>query len=728
MHPATQSELVLLVDDDPVARLLTTSILTQHGLTVVEAGGGTEALQSIAQRMPDCILLDALMPGMDGFAACEALRRMPGGAQVPVLMLTGLDDEESIARAYEAGATDFFVKSNQWTLLAQRTRYLLRASKMRRELEQSRATLAKAQRIARLGTWEWNPASGRVTACEISRAIFGLPSLREAQADTVTTEELLYRVDASDIVRVRESMQRLASLAMSANLEFRVRGLDGQNFHVHLEAEAECDAGGKAQLIVGTAQDITQRKLAEEQIKALANFDNLTGLPNRRLFTERFDAAIRVAKQRSSRLAALFVDLDRFKQINDTQGHGAGDSVLCEVAARLSRCVRGGGDDADVVARLGGDEFVVLLTDVGEPRQAYLVAERILASLRKPISLNGHENFISASIGLSRFPEDGLDADTLLRNADAAMYSVKAAGRNDVRGYCPELNLADRARWELERDLHKALERGELELHYQPQVDARSGTIPGVEALMRWNHNGRFVPPSEFIPLAEDNGLIVSFGEWALATAARQAADWMAQGLGPVRVSVNIPGAHFQKPGFVELVRRVLEQTSLPGHLLEIEITETMLVQDVSTTLATLKGLQDLDVRMSIDDFGTGYSSLSYLQRFDIDQLKIDRSFVADMHADTGNETITAAIIAMAEALKLEVIAEGVETREQVQLLQRRGCQLMQGYFFSRPLPAAKVTALLEDVAHNGPPVEWRCSEVGKVLTLVPGMRLASVG
>jgi diguanylate cyclase (GGDEF)-like protein len=511
--------------------------------------------------------------------------------------------------------------------------------------------------------------------------------------------------------------------------EFRVRGPEGQDCYVHLEAEAECDGAGHPVLIVGTAQDITQRKRAEEQIKALANYDNLTGLPNRRLFAERFDAAIETARRQSSHLATLFVDLDRFKQINDTQGHGAGDALLCEVAERLNRCVRGGGDaDGDVVARLGGDEFVVLLTQVADPQQANKVAERILVALRKPFMINGHENFVSASVGLARYPEDGEDAESLLRNADAAMYSVKAQGRNDVRAYRPELNLVDRQRWELERELHKALERRELELHYQPQVDARTGLIPGVEALMRWNHAGRTIPPTEFIPIAEENGLIVSFGEWALATAAAQASSWLRQGLGPIRVSVNIPGAHFQKAGFVDLVRRVLEQTQLPGHLLEIEITETMLVQDVAATLSTLKGLQDMNVRLSIDDFGTGYSSLSYLQRFDIDQLKIDRSFVADMHPDSDNETITAAIIAMAEALKLEVIAEGVETREQVQLLQRRGCHLMQGYYFSRPLTAAKTTALLSEAALRGPRPEWRFSEIGKVLTLVPGMRLAYAG
>jgi len=718
------ADLVLLVDDDPVARLLTASVLLQHGFVVHEAGSGAEALDSFRKHLPDCVLLDALMPGMDGFAACEELRRIEGGAQVPVLMLTGLDDEESVARAYEAGATDFFVKSTQWTLLAQRTRYLLRASRLRQELEQSRAKLAKAQRIARLGTWEWRLADDVISACATCLAVLGLPPA----GAVMPAAAFLDRVDGTDLARVREALHCLSTHGTQVDMEFRARGPDNVDCYVHLEAELECDSAGQPLQIVGTIQDITQRKRAEQQIKALADYDNLTKLPNRRLFTERFDAAICQARQFNSKLAALFVDLDRFKQINDTQGHSAGDALLCEVAERLNRCVRSGEGSGDMVARLGGDEFVVLLTQVSDAQQSYAVAERILVALRKPFMLAGHENFISASVGVAQYPEDGDDTDSLLRNADAAMYSVKAQGRNDVRGYRPELNLADRQRWELERELHKALERGELELHYQPQVDARTGLIPGVEALMRWNHGGRTIPPSEFIPIAEENGLIASFGEWALATAANQAAAWIRLGLGPVRVAVNIPGAHFQKPGFVELVRQVLEHSALPGHLLEIEITETMLVQDISTTLATLKGLQDLDVRLSIDDFGTGYSSLSYLQRFDIDQLKIDRSFVADIQPDSDNETITAAIIAMASALKLEVIAEGVETSEQAQLLQRRGCYLMQGYYFSRPLPAPKLTALLAKVASQGPNPDWRFSDASKVLTLTSGVRLAQVG
>ena len=721
MKPQQPShEHVLLVDDDPVARLLTASILTRHGFLVSEAGSGREALEKFVQ-IPDCVLLDALMPGMDGFATCRALRLSPGGAQVPVLMLTGLDDEESVAHAYEAGATDFFVKSTQWTLLVQRTRYLLRAARMRGELENSRAKLARAQRIARLGTWEWDLRSGFLVGSDLCLSILGIAGTNVS----LSLNAFLTLVHDDDRKELTTGFERLIREGGSLQSETRLQSASGAVYFVRFEAEIEYDNAGVATLVSGTAQDITQRREAEAQIRALADYDNLTGLHNRRRFGERFGAAIEAARRRQAPLAALFVDLDRFKQINDTQGHSAGDAVLREVALRLGGCVRSGEGEADVVARLGGDEFAVLLTEVTHPQQVQNVAERVLAVMRKPFMVGGRENFISASVGIARYPEDGNDVESLLRNADAAMYSVKAQGRNAIAAYRPELNLVDRKRWELEQALHKALEQDELVLHYQPQVDVRSGRVPGVEALMRWNHAGRLIAPGDFIPIAEETGLIVPFGEWALATAARQAARWMRDGLDPVRIAVNIPGSHFQRPGFVEMVRKVLEDAALPGHLIELEITETMLMTDIAATLATLKALNELNVRLSIDDFGTGYSSLSYLKRFDIDQLKIDRSFVNDLKPGSDNEAITAAIIAMASALNLEVVAEGVETREQMQLLQKRGCPLMQGYYFSRPLPLADVSALLFDLQAKGPPAEWKSSEAARIVSLVPDLRVA---
>ena len=714
------TDRVLLVDDDPVARLLTASILGQHGFSVIEAGGGREALDRFTPAV-NCVLLDALMPGMDGFATCKALRNLPGGGQVPVLMLTGLDDEDSIARAYEAGATDFFVKSSQWTLLAQRTRYLLRASRTRQELEHSRASLARAQRIAKLGTWEWDPRADTIVASDICAEMFGAPH----GPGPLAAGRFFDAVHCADQARLHAMLARLVSQPGPQEIGIRIGTADDHWIHVHIEADAVHDAAGTMNLITGTSQDITQRKEAEEQIRALADYDSLTALPNRRLFRERFASAIEDAARRKTRLAALFVDLDRFKQINDTQGHSAGDILLRETATRLLRCVRSGEGETDMVARVGGDEFIILLTDVDEVTHVQKVADRVLAVMRKPFTIGGRENFISASVGIARYPEDGADSESLLRNADAAMYSVKGQGRNNVAAYKPELNVTDRKRWELEQALYKAIERDELVLHYQPQVDVKTGRIPGVEALMRWNHGGRMISPADFIPIAEETGLIVAFGEWALATGAAQAAAWIAQGLPPVRVAVNIPGSHFQRPGFVDMVRRVLEAARLPGYLLELEITETMLMTDLGTTLATLKALNDLDIRLAIDDFGTGYSSLSYLRRFDVDQLKIDRSFVMDMQPDNDNEAITAAIIAMATALKLEVVAEGVETRDQMMMLYKRGCTMMQGYYFSRPAAAAQVTELLAALERDGPRADWRLAEAGRVITLLPGFKVA---
>ena len=684
MHP-TNRDVILLVDDDPVSRLLTASVLAQKGVFIVEAGSGQEALDKFALQSFDCILLDALMPGMDGFDVCKAIRLHPNGAHIPILMLTGLDDERSIAFAYEAGATDFFVKSSQWTLLAQRTRYLLRASRMRQELEESRAKLARAQKIARLGNWEIDLRKNEVTACEISLGI----TRAEAVAGILSVDAFFDSVASEDRQALERALGRLAHDGGELAVELCMARNQDEISCVHLEAQAQRSESGSIDLIAGTIQDITQRKRTEEQILSLANYDSLTGLPNRRLFQVAFEDAVAEAQQSVGKLAALFVDLDRFKHVNDTQGHGAGDLLLREVAERLSQCVRWRDGNRDIVARLGGDEFVVLLTNITEEQQSTQVAERMLEALRAPFVINGQETFVSASIGIAQYPQDGANPDELLRNADAAMYSAKAQGRNDLCTYTPEMQTTDRKRWEMEQALNKAMERDELELHYQMQIDGVTGLVVGAEALMRWKHEGKPVPPSVFIPIAEESGLIVPFGEWALRRAASDAASWVAEGLPPIRVAVNIPGSHFQKPGFVQMVEEILRETGLPAHLLELEITESMLMKDLSTTIVSLQHLKRLGVRLAIDDFGTGYSSFAYLKKFDIHQLKIDRSFVSDINDNQDNEIITAAIIAMARTLKLEVVAEGVETDAQLTLLRTHGCQTMQGYLFSKPVPDA---------------------------------------
>ena len=723
-------DLVLLVDDDPVARLLTASALAERNWRVIEADGGANALELYADNNPDVVVLDALMPDMDGFVTCERLRRLPGGEHVPVLMLTGLDDESSIARAYEAGATDFFVKSTtQWTLLSERLRYMIRASRMREELAQSRAKLTKAQRIARLGSWEWNIEARWVKLSEECFPIAGLPHQEEGLADWFVWSRVVEDERARIDMLFREALAGNGQL----NFECRIARPNGQVRIVHVEAEVDRDDAGGAKAVHGVIQDITERKQAEDQIRQLANFDSLTGLPNRRFFRDQFSAALERARTSGSAVGVLFIDLDRFKQINDTLGHQVGDQLLREVSKRLFQCVRendtvarasekpgpmqgvkppligsatrslaAGSQTTPVtvntnsVARLGGDEFTILLTDLADPSLIESVAQRLMDTMRKPFTFSGHELFVTASIGLATYPADGNDVDTLLRKADIAMYAVKDSGRNGVLRFSSAMNTATAERWRLETALHRALERQELVLYYQPKINVVDGQVIGAEALMRWKRGGELVPPGEFITVAEESGLIVPITEWAVREVCQQMVRWSETGMAPLPVSVNISGRHLQRANLVEPVEAALRGFKLDPRLLELELTETVLMHNLGNTLPLLQSLKDLGVSISVDDFGTGYSSLSYLKRLPIDTLKIDRSFVRELETSPDNAAIVAAIIAMSKSLKLRVVAEGVETQGQMTRLFDQGCQLMQGFLFSPAVPGDDFPALIK--------------------------------
>ncbi len=698
MTPAEteEREVVLLVDDDPVARVLTASVLESHGLNVIDVESGEHAIARFEGVAPHCVVLDALMPGLDGFDTCRRLRALPGGAHIPILMLTGLEDEDSVARAYEVGATDFFVKSQQWTLLAQRVRYLLRSSRMRVELERSRARLAKAQALARLGNWDWDLRSRTVSASTEVFRMLGLTPREGRFAEAFITDRML----PDDLSALKGELQTIMHTRSPLTFELRIQHAGGYPVVVQCEGEIEAEEDGQVVRLSGTTQDITQRKEAENQIRALANFDSLTKLPNRRMFSERFAQAIDEADARGKGLAILFVDLDRFKHINDTQGHTGGDALLVDVAQRLVQCVRlerPNERGEDTVARLGGDEFVILLGGIDDRAAAERVADRVLARLRDPFIVRGIENYLSACVGIACYPDHGHDPDTLMQNADAAMYAVKSAGRNGIRVYSPEMTIEARRRWAIETDLHKALERREFELHYQPQIDVRTGRVIAVEALMRWNRSGQLIPPAEFIPIAQDCGMIIPMGEWALEEAMRQARAWFDDGLPEMRVAVNIPSTHFQRGDLCGAVRRAIKQSGVAPEILEIEITETVIMQDLDRTMDALMELTKIGVKLSVDDFGTGYSSLAYLKRFPLDTLKIDRSFVGDLVPGSDNEAIVAAIIAMARTLGLKIVAEGVETPEQSQLLSDAGCHVMQGYLYSRPVRPDDLARLVRE-------------------------------
>lgn len=439
-------------------------------------------------------------------------------------------------------------------------------------------------------------------------------------------------------------------------------------------------------------EEVAERQQAEERVMHLANHDALTGLPNRRLLIDRLGQALALAHRENHQVAVLFMDLDRFKTINDSLGHMTGDALLQNVARRLSETLREG----DTVSRLGGDEFVVVLPSLDQPKAAEKVALKLVDALAPPIDLGGQELRVSASIGISLFPEDGCDTETLLRNADSAMYHAKDMGRNNYQFFMEQMNVAAAERLRLENDLHRALERQEFELHFQPRVSVANGLACGIEALIRWRHPERgLVLPGHFIPVAEDTGLIVPIGEWVINEACRQGTAWCAAGLPQIPVAVNLSPRQFRQSNLVDTVARAIERHGWPCNLLELEITEGVLMQQTSDTLKTLEALNRLGVGLAIDDFGTGYSSLSYLKRFPVDFLKIDQSFVRDIAVDPDDATIVTAIIGLAHSLGLTVVAEGVENASQLDFIREAGCDEAQGYHIGRPMPAGQMAEWL---------------------------------
>jgi diguanylate cyclase (GGDEF)-like protein/PAS domain S-box-containing protein len=452
------------------------------------------------------------------------------------------------------------------------------------------------------------------------------------------------------------------------------------------------DASGNIAGVIGLVRDITERKTAEQQIEYQAYHDALTGLANRRLFQEHLTLALALAGRRRRLVAVLFLDLDHFKLVNDTLGHTLGDALLREVGVRLKRAVREG----DTVARVGGDEFTIVLQDLEKKEDAASVAQKVIRAVSEPVIIDGHRLYVTTSVGVTVFPDDGEDAETLLKNADNAVYRAKAQGRNTYQMSTAELNQAMHDRLAIESGLHQAMERSEFEIYYQPQIDVRSMRVIGMEALLRWNHPSRGVlAPASFMTAAEERGFIVLIGDWVLRTACRQAMEFHSFG-NDFRVAVNLSARQFHDDSLVESVRLALRDSGLDPHCLELEITESIAMQDLELTLSVLAALHDSGVSIAIDDFGTGHSSLSYLKRFPIDALKIDKSFVEDLPDGFEDAAIVRSVIQLAEGLNLRVVAEGVETKEQLDFLVQHNCTEVQGYYFAYPEPAERRGEMLK--------------------------------
>ena len=690
------AEPVLIIEDDGGFAELMQAALEDLGCCCRIFSCGRDVFDWLAANSAALIILDYTLPDMTGAALIQRMREL--GITTPFVMVTGRDDASLAVEMMKSGACDFMIKDTTFLdrLPAVVTRALHEDSVRRKlkltelSLRQSEARLARAQKIARMGSWEWNLDSGEIYWSDELYHIFGL---QPGDPAVISTEWLYSLIVPLDLPVFKKAILNSLKTCQPFNVVYRITTRNAGEIVVTSQGEVECDETGRACILSGTTLDITARIKAESEIQQLINYDTLTGLPNRSLLHDRLQQAIAQSARDKTLLGVLVLDLDRFKSINETLGHRAGDKLLKSIGTRLQACVR----ESDTLARLGGDEFVVLLVGVAHEDGLTIVAKKILAIVSEPVYIDGHEIYSTCSIGIAVYPLDGDDSHTLLKHADLAMYQAKELDRNNFQFFSRDMNIKVLERMMLENSMRKALDRDEFFLVYQPQVDARTGQITGMEALLRWQHPDLgLLAPDKFIYLAEDNGFIISLGEWVLRAACRQNKIWQDQGLPAVRVAVNLSAKQFGQYRLDEVIASTLLDTGLDPRWLELEITESTIMKDAEKNTAILQRFKEMGISLAIDDFGTGYSSLSYLKLFPLTRLKIDRAFVRDITTNPDDAAIARIIIDIASTLKLSVIAEGVETRAQMQFLSFNNCVEMQGYLFSRPVRAEEFAKLLE--------------------------------
>lgn len=712
----SDAALVLVIDDDPSLRTRARFELAAAGLRVCEAATGEEGIRQIERERPDLVILDVQLPDGDGFSICRSIRALPQGHDLSVLMVTASEDLDAVEAAFQSGATDFTTKPINWRLMRHRARFIVRAGQAFARLQgalgdlsRSQQRLSDAQRLAHVGNWELLVESGRMLWSEEAHRILGY-SIGDVEPSREALSAAIHPEDASS---VEKALADALAGRSGWSVEHRLVAPEDRPRYVLHQGVVDTDPITGELRMLGTLQDVTERRQSDEKIRRLAFYDSLTGLPNRRMLHKRLEKTLAAAGDREVEVAVMFVDIDRFKWVNDSLGHAAGDRLLAEVANRLLDSLRiqdgiyrsGERTGKHTLSRIGGDEFVISLVLKDGAVNASKVARRILDRLARPIALEGREIAVTASIGIALFPSDGSDVDSLMRQADAAMYDAKHLGRNRYQFYTPALGQAAEQALSIQSGLRKALEAGAFAVEYQPQVDVRTGAPLCLEALVRWTMPGRGpVSPAEFIPIAEESGLIQGIGAWVLERACRDCRDWRASGFPNLRVGVNLSPVQLRRPDIVELIRGCLDGAGLAAEALELELTETALLEQTSTVVENLEALRAMGIRLALDDFGTGYASLSYLKRVDFDSLKIDRSFVRDICVDAGDRAIVSAVAAIGRTFGLHVVAEGVEEEAQEALVLREGCDAMQGYLVCRPGPIEDVLELLRrrDTARLG--------------------------
>jgi len=695
MSPRSRSiKVLLLVEDNPGdARLLREMFNEEgsHGTEMTYAQCMKDAEKCLAERIVDIILLDLGLPDAEGVTAVRRVRA--AAPRVPLVVLTGRDDESLAALALQEGAQDYLIKGQiDSRSLLRALRYAIERKTMEEALfvekERAQVTLNSIGDAVvctdisgnitflnvvaeKMTGWSWQEASGRPMA-EVFKIL-----------DAVSRETTPNPMDAA------MGQDRTVHLPSNCILVRR----DGFETPIEDSVAPIHNREGKATGAVIVFHDVSTARAMAAQMTHSAQHDFLTGLPNRMLLNDRISQAIVLAPRHSKKVAVLFLDLDGFKHINDSLGHPTGDKLLQSIAKRLVSCVR----SSDTVSRQGGDEFVVLLSEMEQSEDAAISALRILQAVAEAHTIENHELHVTTSIGVSVFPDDGNDAETLVKNADTAMYQAKENGRQSYQFFMPAMNVRAVERQSIEENLRRALERQEFSLHYQPKIRLRTGEITGAEALLRWTHPTRgCVSPAQFIPVAEDCGLILPIGQWVLREACKQAREWFDAGLPLGTMAVNISSMEFRDDNFLDSVFATLSETGLDPKSLELELTESVLMKRAESAASVLKTLRARGVQIAVDDFGTGYSSLSYLRKFPIDALKIDQSFVRQITSAPDDTTIVTAVISMGRSLKLRVVAEGVETRDELAFLQTHLCDEAQGYYFSRPVLPHQFAMLLK--------------------------------
>jgi diguanylate cyclase (GGDEF)-like protein/PAS domain S-box-containing protein len=694
MDSAAKPVSVLLIEDNPEEAELIRAMLAEsrrESFEVEHVVRLQDGLNRLQAGVVDVVLLDFSLPDSSGLASFEHTRE--AAPHVPIVILTNLDDEELALTAVREGAQDYLVKRRvDSDLLLRAIRHAIQRMHAEKALWESEERYALAVNGANDGVWDWDLKGNTAYFSPRWKSMLGY---REEEIGN-DIDEWFSRVHTEDAVGLHKALEsHLGGQEPHFEHEHRMRCRDTSSIWVLSRGLAVRDGTGKPYRMAGSLTDISARKRAEEQLLHDALYDALTQLPNRALFLDHLGLAMEQARRRrNSVVAVLFIDLDRFKNINDSLGHSVGDELLVELAKRLTHFLRPG----DTVARLGGDEFAVLLNDVRGPSDATRVAERIHELIREKVELGGREVFTGASIGVALSSPGYKHPEEILRDADTAMYRAKAAGRGCYQVFDQTMHRSVVALLKLETELRRAVELKQFLMHYQPIVSLETGRIVGFEGLVRWKHPERgLVNPEHFISVAEETGLVVPLGWWVLRQACRHAREWqqLLPSQPPLYVSVNVSGKIMMQPDMFHRVTRVLEETGLPPTSLRLEITENVIMDHGDVALAKLAQFQNLGVQFSVDDFGTGYSSLSYLQRFSYDTLKIDRSFISGMDSKDDASAIVKTIVALANMLKINVVAEGVETSLQFRHLREIGCSHAQGFWFSKPVDRAATQALL---------------------------------